>query len=68
MFNNIFKLSGLTCSACQKISEMKIGEIPGVISVNVSVATGEAKVEAEREINPAEIRYSLKDTHYQLVE
>ena len=68
MLNKTIKLSGLTCPACQKIYEMKIGSIPGVAKVAVNLETGDVKIEADREINNSEIRDSLKDTQYQLVE
>lgn len=68
MFSKIFQLSGLTCPSCQKISEMKLGEIPDVTSVRVDLASGRATIEASREITNDDVRNSLKETHYQLVE
>lgn len=62
-----FKLKGLHCQSCVKISEMNIGDIPGVQKVEIDLATGEGKLEAEGEITLDEISQALKDTDYSVV-
>ena len=62
-----FKLKGLHCQSCVKISEMNIGDIPGVKKVEVDLATGVGKLEAEREITLDEISEAMKDTEYKVV-
>ena len=67
MFSNSFKLSGLTCPACKKVSEKRLSLIPGAVRVEVNLDSGETAIEADRQISSGEIKLALKDTHYQLV-
>lgn len=62
-----FKLKGLHCQSCVKMSEMNIGDISGVKKVEINLATGEGKLEAEREIMLDEISQALKETDYIVV-
>ena len=59
-----FKLKGLHCQSCVKISEMNIGDIPGVKKVKIDLSSGEGELEAEHEITLDEISQALKDTDY----
>lgn len=60
-------LSGLTCKACKKITEKRIGGIRGVHTVDVIVDSGTAVICAEREIMKFEIDEVLKDTQYKII-
>ena len=62
------KLSGLTCPACKKLTEKRIGALDGVINVEVDVGSGIAAIEADRKITMMEIREVLKDTSYEVIE
>ena len=66
MTTQTFKLSGLTCSACKKLTEKRIGNLHGVTKVEVTVANGNAIVESENEITALQIKEVLKDTPYQV--
>ena len=68
MQTQIIKLSGLTCPACKKVTEKRIGGIKGVIKVEVSLDSGVAAINADREITMLEIKEALKDTPYQVIE
>ena len=68
MQTQIFKLSGLTCPACKKVTEKRIGNLPGVIKVAVTVDSGEAVVESDEKITNLQIKEVLKDTPYQVIE
>ncbi len=61
-----FKLSGLTCTACKKISEKRIGSIPGVSRVEVDINSGEAMVSSSQPISYLEIDSALEGTQYQV--
>ena len=65
MFNNTFKLSGLTCPACKKISEKRIMTISGVKQVEVDYNTGVTIISADKNIKLDEIKTALKDTPYE---
>lgn len=58
-------LTGLTCSACQKLTAKRIGKITDVVNVEVAL-NGEAKITAKRTIAPSEVQEVLKDTHYKV--
>ncbi|MEK7591872.1 MAG: heavy metal-associated domain-containing protein [Patescibacteria group bacterium] len=60
-------LSGLTCPACKKITEKKIGGISDVKSVEVVVNSGIATLCADREISKFEIEEVLRDTPYKII-
>jgi copper chaperone len=68
MQTKTFKLSGLTCPACKKLTEKRIGSIPEVTKVEVTLATGEAVVNSDKEITVLQIKEVLKETPYQVVE
>jgi len=68
MQTQTIKLSGLTCPACKKVTEKRIGGLSGVSKIEVSLDSGIAEIEADREITKLEINQVLKDTPYQVVE
>lgn len=59
-----FKIDGLTCEACEKISAKKIAKISGVSAVSVNKDSGLATISAERVIALEEINQALKDTDF----
>lgn len=63
MITNI-KLSGLTCPACKKLTEKRIGQILGVEKVDVNLNDGQATITADREITKEEINKVLEGTQY----
>jgi copper chaperone CopZ len=62
-----FKLTGLDCEACVKLSAKAIGRLAGVSEVAIDRASGQAVVTADRSISLAEINQSLTGTDYQAV-
>lgn len=67
MITQTIKLSGLTCPACKKVTEKRIGSLSGVIKVDVTLDSGDATINAEKEITASEINEILKDTPYQVI-
>jgi copper chaperone CopZ len=63
-----FVLKNLHCDACGKVSQMKIKKIQGVTSVQINQEGHEAagELEADQEINVAEIQGALSDTEYKV--
>jgi copper chaperone CopZ len=59
-----FKLSGLTCEACEKLSAKRITKINGVTNVVVNKTNGLAEITADREISLAEVQGALQGTEY----
>lgn len=60
------QLSGLTCSACQKLITKRIMKIAGVKKVNVQL-NGKTEIDAERNIPNEEIIKALEDTNYKII-
>lgn len=65
--NQTIKISGLTCSACQKLISKRLMKIDGVESVSVEL-TGKTDIKAKRTINDIEIKKMLEGTLYQILE
>ena len=60
-------LTGLTCPACKKITEKRIGGLDGVSKVETTIEPGLVAIEASREISAQEINNVLKDTPYKTI-
>lgn len=60
-------LTGLTCPACKKITEKRIGGLDGVTKVETTIDTGSVTIIASREISAQEINNVLKDTPYKTI-
>jgi copper chaperone CopZ len=60
-------LSGLTCPACKKITEKRIGGLDGVTKVETTLANGQVTIEGSREISTQEINQVLRDTPYKII-
>lgn len=67
MNKQTFTLSGLTCPACKKITEKRIGGLEGVTRVETTIETGLVAIEASRDISAQEINNVLKDTPYKII-
>ncbi|MCL5438890.1 MAG: heavy-metal-associated domain-containing protein [Patescibacteria group bacterium] len=66
MKNLSFKILGLSCDACKKLSEKRISSISGVESVKVDLGSGKTTVTAKREINLDELKKALEGTAYKI--
>lgn len=63
-----FKIEGLTCDACLRLSKIKLGKIEGVKEVQIKDKNGLTEIEADREVSLDEINVSLAGTGYKVVE
>ena len=61
-----YKISGLTCEACLKLTKKRLEKISDVTEVNVNIS-GETQITALRPIEKTEIIEALKGTNYQLI-
>lgn len=55
-----FKITNLTCEACVKLSTMALEAIPGISQIKIVLATGEAELLSDQEINWEQIRSALQ--------
>ena len=65
MTTSHFHLTGLTCGACVKLIQKKLGRIQDVLAVQADL-TGAVTVSADREIAKEEILSALTGTQYLL--
>lgn len=63
-----FPINGMTCEACVKTVTAKISSLPGVTSVDVSLANKTAHVESHHTLTNDDIKGVLKNTKYSIEE
>ncbi len=58
-------IEGMTCAACVRIIEVKVGKMPGVKSASVNLATEKAQIVYEpSQIRLSEIKQKIRDLGY----
>lgn len=65
-FEKTIKITGITCDACVRLIQKRVGGIKSVTDVVVNKDTGETKIFADREITKEDIEYVLADTEYKI--
>lgn len=55
-----FKITNLTCEACIKLATLALKKIPGVLQVNISLATGNTELITDQETNWEQIYSALQ--------
>lgn len=65
-FEKTIKIAGITCDACVRLIQKRVGGIKGVSEVVVNKDTGETKIFASYEITKDDIEYVLADTDYKI--
>ena len=60
----IFKISGLHCTACTKLTAKRLKGIPGVDEAAVDLDTGKAELSVSREVGINEIKTALAGSEY----
>jgi len=62
-----FKLKGLTCEACVKLSTTRFKRIAGVRDVKINLKGGETEIMADHEISIKEAELVLSGTPYSII-
>lgn len=60
-------ISGMTCTACEKMISKKLQKIEGVQEIAVSSKKGNAIITSSRLITTDEVAFALDGTHYQVI-
>lgn len=62
----VFRLTGMTCTSCEVISERKIQKLPGVHGVEVNYQTGKCTITHDQtpSLKAHDVQGALNDTHY----
>jgi len=63
---SIFPVSGMTCASCVSRVEQALSGVPGVISVNVNLASEKATVEYIEGTDLADLRRAVREAGYEL--
>jgi copper chaperone len=62
-----FTVTGMTCEHCASSVREEIGEIAGVLSVDVVVETGQVTVHSEAPVAEADVRAAVTEAGYAVV-
>jgi len=63
---SIFPVSGMTCASCVNRVETALSAVPGVVSVNVNLASEKATVEYTEDMKVADLQKAAKEAGYVL--
>lgn len=66
MNTSTYTVTGMTCQHCVASVTEEVAEIPGVVAVDVDLATGALKVTSERPISDEAVRGAVEEAGYQL--
>ena len=61
-----YRVDGMSCGHCASSVKQEVGSIPGVVSVDVDVATGKVAVDTSREVRVDAIERAIADAGYRL--
>ncbi|HNP56008.1 MAG TPA: heavy-metal-associated domain-containing protein [Gordonia sp. (in: high G+C Gram-positive bacteria)] len=59
-----YLVKGMTCGHCEMSVREEVGEVPGVTDVDVSAATGELTVTADRPIDDDAVLAAVAEAGY----
>lgn len=59
-------VTGMTCQNCVRHVTQALASLPGVRSADVDLASGNARLETERELPAEELRSALDEAGYEL--
>jgi len=63
---SIFPVSGMTCASCVGRVESALSGVPGVLSVNVNLASEKATVEYNEDVRVADLQKAVHEAGYEL--
>lgn len=62
-----YKVSGMTCAACERAVDRAVRKVPGVDNVEINLLAGSMRVTQEESITP-EVMQAVRDAGYQVQE
>jgi copper chaperone len=63
---NSYTVTGMTCQHCVGAVREEVGRIPGVIEVDVDLATGRVTVTSEHTVATEDVRAMVDEAGYEL--
>ena len=67
MSTSTFTVSGMTCGHCVRSVTEEVSDIPGVLDVQVDLATGRLTVKSSEPLAESAVRAAVEEAGYQLV-
>jgi copper chaperone len=67
MSESTYTVQGMTCGHCVSSVTEEVGQIDGVRTVEVDLATGKVTVTSDREVSADEVNAAVTEAGYQLV-
>jgi copper chaperone CopZ len=67
MSTSTFTVSGMTCGHCVRSVTEEVSDIPGVLDVQVDLATGRLTVSSATPLEASAVRAAVEEAGYQLV-
>jgi copper chaperone len=62
-----FQVSGMTCGHCEHAVSHEVGQIPGVLGVEVSAATGRLVIVSATPVSDEQVLAAVDEAGYQAV-
>ena len=62
-----YTVSGMTCSHCVASITEEVTQIPGVVDVQVDLATGAVTIASQSALEDAAVREAVEEAGYELV-
>ena len=66
MSTETYSVTGMTCDHCSRSVRAEVNAVPGVIAVDVDLATGRVTVTSEQPVGPHTIREAVEEAGYAL--
>lgn len=63
----ILQIKGMHCGACEKVISRRLGKLPGVRNVKVSLNDGTAEIQSEQKVIIEDASVILTGTDYHVV-
>jgi copper chaperone len=61
-----YTVTGMTCGHCERAVNEEVNRIPGVLDVDVDLATGQVQVTSEKPLDEATVKEAVEEAGYEL--
>lgn len=59
-------VDGMTCGHCITAVQQEVGQVPGVLGVDVDLATGAVAITSEGELDPTAVTAAVDEAGYEI--
>ena len=61
-----YNVSGMTCDHCVRAVQTEVGNIPGVTSVSVDLASGRVTLQSADPVDPASVKAAVEEAGFEV--